>query len=80
MMCDRSSIPFGGEVVVLKAPILILENRNREIEVFMTQRVNALVLRRPAVEAMTGLSRSTIYAMMAEGEFPRPLKLGKRAV
>ncbi len=38
------------------------------------------ILRRPAVEAWTGLSRSTIYAMMAEGRFPKPVRLGKRAV
>ena len=38
------------------------------------------MLRRPQVEARTGLSRSTIYAMMAEGEFPQPVRLGKRAV
>ena len=37
-------------------------------------------LRRPAVETLTGLSRSTLYAMMAEGRFPRPIKLGERAV
>ena len=38
------------------------------------------ILRRPAVEARTGLSRSTIYAMMAEDRFPKPKRLGKRAV
>ena len=38
------------------------------------------MLRRPAVETTTGLSRSTIYAMMAEGTFPKPVRLGKRAV
>jgi prophage regulatory protein len=37
-------------------------------------------LRRPAVEATTGLSRSSIYAMMDKGEFPRPIRIGKRAV
>lgn len=37
-------------------------------------------LRRPAVEAATGLSRSTIYAMMDCGEFPRPIRIGRRAV
>jgi len=36
--------------------------------------------RRGQVEARTGLSRSTIYEMMARGEFPRPIRLGKRAV
>lgn len=37
-------------------------------------------LRRPAVEAVTGLSRSTIYDMMTRGEFPRPVRIGRRAV
>lgn len=38
------------------------------------------ILRRPEVEARTGLSRSTIYAMVAERRFPAPIKLGLRAV
>jgi prophage regulatory protein len=38
------------------------------------------ILRRPDVEARTGLSRSTIYQLMSEGRFPRPIKLSKRAV
>jgi len=29
---------------------------------------------------ITGLSRSTIYRMIAEGTFPAPVRLGKRAV
>ena len=37
-------------------------------------------LRRADVEAATGLSRSSLYAMMAAGEFPRPIRIGKRAV
>lgn len=37
-------------------------------------------LRRQDVEAATGLSRSTIYAMMGAGDFPRPIRIGKRAV
>ncbi len=37
-------------------------------------------LRRPAVEALTGLSRSSIYAMVARGEFPRPVRLTAKAV
>ena len=32
------------------------------------------------VRQITSLSTSTLYAMMARGEFPRPLRLGKRAV
>ena len=38
------------------------------------------ILRRPEVQARTGLSRSTIYAMMAVRTFPTPIKLGVRAV
>ena len=38
------------------------------------------VMRRPDVVAAVGLSRSTIYQMMAEERFPKPVKLGERAV
>jgi prophage regulatory protein len=38
------------------------------------------ILRRPEVEKIVGLSRSTLYAMMAENTFPKPIKLGKRAI
>ena len=37
-------------------------------------------LRRPDVEALTGLARSTLYDLMAKGDFPRPVKLTARAV
>lgn len=37
-------------------------------------------LRRPAVEHQIGLSKTQIYALMAEGNFPRPVKIGARAV
>lgn len=36
--------------------------------------------RRTEIEDLTGLSRSTIYALMAQGEFPRPIRLAPRAV
>ncbi len=38
------------------------------------------ILRRPQVESRTGLSRSTIYARIQDGTFPRPILLGARAV
>jgi prophage regulatory protein len=38
------------------------------------------VLRRRTVEAMTGLSRSTIYARMNVGAFPTAIHLGGRSV
>lgn len=40
----------------------------------------ARLLRRPVVQEMTGLSRSSIYAKMADGTFPRPVQIGARAV
>ena len=38
------------------------------------------LIRLPEVIAETGRSRSSIYEDSAAGEFPRPLKIGKRAV
>ena len=38
------------------------------------------ILRRKDVEALVGLSRSTIYYLISQGLFPAPIKLGKRAV
>ena len=39
-----------------------------------------IFIRRKALEAKLGLSCSTIYAMMAADKFPRPIKIGRRAV
>lgn len=38
------------------------------------------ILRLPAVKTSTGLSRSTVYLRIAQGEFPKPVSLGGRAV
>ena len=38
------------------------------------------LLRRPDVEQMTGLSRAWIYAAMQRGDFPRPVRTGRRMV
>lgn len=38
------------------------------------------IWRLPEVMRQTGLSRSTIYEMTNRGEFPRQIKLGRRAV
>ena len=38
------------------------------------------ILRRTEVLFMTGLATSTLYAKMRDGEFPKPIKLGRRAV
>ena len=41
---------------------------------------NLRIIKRPAVEAVTGLSRSSIYAKMEDGSFPKSIKLGERCV
>lgn len=37
-------------------------------------------LKRAEVSQMTGLASATLYQMMQRNEFPRPIKLGKKAV
>ena len=38
------------------------------------------LLRLPQVKTITGLSKSTIYARIAEGTFPKQIPLGPRLV
>ena len=38
------------------------------------------ILRRKEVEAIVGLSRSSIYELIARKQFPAPIKLGLRSV
>ena len=42
--------------------------------------MNNRILRLPTVKKLTGLSRSTIYRQISEGNFPRCIPLGGRAV
>lgn len=37
------------------------------------------LIRLPEVKSKSGYGRSTIYAEIKAGRFPRPLKIGKRA-
>jgi prophage regulatory protein len=37
------------------------------------------ILRMPETEAKTGIKKSLIYNLMKKGEFPKQVKLGKRA-
>jgi prophage regulatory protein len=39
-----------------------------------------LLLRLPSVVRLTGLGRSTIYRLMAEDQFPAPVRLSQRAI
>lgn len=38
------------------------------------------IYRLPEVMNMTGLSRSSIYLRVSTNEFPKPIKIGRRAV
>lgn len=45
----------------------------------MTSDIDRL-LRRQEVQHLTGLSKSTLYELMAAGQFPRPVTVSSRAV
>jgi prophage regulatory protein len=51
-------------------------------EIDMTEQLKAAqaILRRKQVQARVPLSRSTIYQRVSDGTFPKPVKLGARAV
>jgi prophage regulatory protein len=49
-------------------------------EAAFNERKQERINRRNQVEARTGLSRSSIYAAMAAGTFPKPIRLGALAV
>jgi prophage regulatory protein len=45
-----------------------------------SQRTSQAILRLPTAIALTGRGRSAIYRGIAEGTFPKPIKLGARAI
>ena len=45
-----------------------------------THQPKLTVLRRRQVEARTGLGRSAIYALIANGQFPTPIRLSAHTV
>lgn len=42
--------------------------------------VERRILRRPEVESKTGFKRAHIYNLIKQGRFPKPMRLGVRAV
>lgn len=44
------------------------------------QQLQTALIRRKEVERLTALSRSRIYALMAAGNFPKPVQLGTMSV
>lgn len=45
-----------------------------------TPKAPVRLIRRPELEAMTGLPKSTLYDYLAAGTFPAPVKLSARSV
>jgi len=52
--------------------------RQRKTQPLHAAQVADALLKLATVEALTGLSRSTIYARLARREFPQPIRLGAR--
>lgn len=46
----------------------------------MAEQARAALERRKSVQQRVGLSRSTIYLLISKGEFPPPIRIGRRAV
>ncbi len=46
----------------------------------LTEPQSLTILRRRQVEGRTGYSRSTLYQKMSDGLWPRPVRIGLRAV
>ena len=46
----------------------------------LTNLDDVIFLRLPEVKAVTGLSKSSLYALIREKSFPAPVRLGARAV
>lgn len=45
-----------------------------------SQQIQTTLIRRREVERLTALSRSRLYALMKEGSFPAPIRLGSMSV
>lgn len=52
--------------------------KTRKPQPLHAAQVAEALLRIPTVEAITGLSRSTIYAKLKAGEFVEPVRIGAR--
>jgi prophage regulatory protein len=50
------------------------------ISVWRETTLSNTILRLPQVKIRVGLSRSSIYAAVSKGSFPKPIRLGTRSV
>lgn len=76
----RAQIKQGRvRAVAMKPALKISKTREQQPGIEANQTPDRMI-RRKEVEAITGRSRSAIYEGMAAGTFPKPVKIGARAV
>lgn len=46
----------------------------------LAETLRTAIMRRKQVQALTGLARSTLYKLVASGDFPPPIRLTAKAV
>ena len=66
-------------------PVLLLHRHILQDDVMFNNSLERLnmtdtILRLPQVKDRTGLSRSTIYLLIKQGKFKKPIQLGTRSV
>ena len=49
-------------------------------DIIQVQQIKTALIRRKEVEKLTALSRSRIYELMKQGQFPKPVSLGAMSV
>jgi prophage regulatory protein len=67
----------GGDRIVI---FVMSVNRHSAFIQFGSELIRAMECRIGGVVEATGETRSTIYKRIAEGEFPKPVKLGAKSV
>ena len=74
-----NTLPIFGDSKYLRYTLgrkQFLPELARLMRLIMTE----VFLRRKQIEKVTGLARSTIYDKIKSGSFPKPVKIGDRAV
>lgn len=57
-----------------------MDNQQGTLQFVEATQTTIRLLRMPAVQELTGFSRTEIYKQMKDGKFPKPLKIGARSV
>lgn len=71
--------PDNGRPPHIEYPITMATLHFITTLIIMANQSNSL-LRLPRVISMTGMSKSTIYARISEGTFPKQISIGPRSV